>query len=221
MTDTNNGGRKRQAKSWRWLVWPTVALAAVLAALAFPLALTTTVVPPPDPDQPVEVFLLDFGRTSGLVLPVNDGMAEYVYGDCNYYALGNRGVPDAIAAMIWPTRACMGRGSFPGPATRENLLRQIRVAVERVYTVRVARADVERLEARLHALYVQGLPEAIEHRGYGLTFVPHPVDYHYFHNSNHVTAAWLADLGCRVRGPAVYSRWRIADEPADPVQQMR
>jgi len=42
-----------------------------------------------------------------------------------------------------------------------------------------------------------------------MDFVPHPHNYTYFHNSNHVTAGWLRELGCDVRGPAVDSRWEV------------
>jgi hypothetical protein len=205
------GTRRSNRSRWLLRLAPAAVFSLALVALALPLACTTTVVPPPEPEQPVLAFVLDYGRTSALVLPTADGMAEYVYGDWDYYALSNRGIGDAIAAMCWPTPAGMGRGTFDGPATLDNLLHQIRETVDRVHPVPIQRSAAERLESRLYHLYQQGRPQAVEHAGYGLTFVPHPRDYHYFHNSNHVTADWLAELGCHVQGLAFYSRWRIAE----------
>ena len=197
----------------RWLLWPPIVFLLAVGAVMFPLVLATTVIPPADPQQPVTAFLLDYGHTSGLVLPTADGMAEYVYGDCDYYARGNRGLGNAAAALCWPTSACMGRGTFDGPATQENLLRRIHVNFEHAYPIRIDREAAERLEARLHDLYLHGHERAIEHPGFRLTFVPHPRAYHYFHNSNHVTAAWLVELGCQVQGPAFSSRWRVVQQP--------
>jgi hypothetical protein len=45
-----------------------------------------------------------------------------------------------------------------------------------------------------------------------LWHVRDPAPYWAAHNCNHVTVEWLESLGCRIRGPHAFSRFRLADE---------
>lgn len=176
---------------------------------------TTAIVPPQTPREPATVFLLDFGRTPGLVLPAPDGMILYVYGDWDWYALGNTGFQSGLAAMGWPTQGALGRQALERPATAQSIRQQLQFRIEQIHAIEVENAGVERLRTGNERLWLDWRDSAVTRPGSNMVFVPHPANYHYLHNSNHMTANWLRALGCEVRGPAFYSRWAVA-EPRTP-----
>lgn len=154
----------------------------VIGAQLVPLAIPTTV--PARPAFPVTVYLVDYGRTAGLVLPAgSDRMIAYVYGNWRYYALRRQGPVAAVAAILWPTQGALGRKEIAGPPGKDT----VRAGLD---------AEIE----NLYALDVEADADA----------------YTYWTNSNHKTAAWLRELGCKVRGPAFNSLWRVRDPAAGP-----
>jgi hypothetical protein len=182
----------------------------VFCILAIPAACVNRVIPPAPISDPVQIFILDHGRTPSLVLPTPDGgMVRYVYGDWNWYAKGRTGIGYGIAALFWPTRAGLGRELLEGAAGAESVLAQISVEVEAVHPLLVERAAVERLAGRLEALFGTNAATRVENEAYQLSFVHHPDRYSYFWNSNHQVAHWLRELGCEVRGPTVNSKWEV------------
>jgi hypothetical protein len=183
-------------------------IGVIVAAQVVPLAIPTTVVPPGRPVDPAPVFLVDYGRTPSLVLTVADNkMVAYVYGDWTYYALREQGAFESIAALLWPTQAGLGRKEITGPPTAEAVRAGIGAEIQHLYEFAVERHAVERLRANLDRLYHDQLSTATE--SYGMTFVHHPAAYTYWSNSNHMTADWLKDLGCEIRGLAFSSSWRV------------
>lgn len=185
---------------------------ALLLALASPAACTTTISPPRAPSDPVEVFIVDYGMTSAVVLPRDGALAPYVYGDWQYYALENNKALQGIAALTWPTQGTLGRGRLEGPATEAALLSQLQQrGAERVLALRVERSQAHELVERLDAVYHAHQAEEVQNESYRMGFVPHPQRYTWFWNSNHQTAAWLEELGCEIRGPAFAARWRIEE----------
>jgi hypothetical protein len=189
-----------------WVTIGVVTGSVIVAAL--PLAVPTTVIAPEGPSEPVPVFLVDYGRTPALVLPLDENrMVAYVYGDWNYYALRNQGAADSIAALLWPTQGALGRKEIAGQPAAEAVRRGIGSEVEEIYTLRVDRLGVERLRGALDAFYQERLETAVS--AYGMMFVHHPQPYTYWSNSNHMTAAWMKALGCEIRGPAFGSWWRV------------
>jgi hypothetical protein len=195
----------------RWLWWLTPLPVALLLAAA-PIACSTTIVAPAALSDPVPIFVVDYGTTSAVVLPDGDDLLAYVYGDWQYYALANNHFLNGVAALVWPTRGTLGRARLRGPLGREQVLAQLRQrGVADVHVVRVERAAVERLVQRLDELYEAHRETAVENAEYGMSFVHHPRRYTWFWNSNHQTAAWLEEVGCRVHGPAFASRWRIEE----------
>jgi hypothetical protein len=178
------------------------------------LGCATAIVPPPAPPDPRPVFLLDHGRHSSLVLPTPEGGAvRYAYGDWNYYALRRTGLLQALPALLWPTRAGLGRRELAGPAEAEAIRRQVRVGIERLYRIVVSAGAVDRLRARLDGIYESRRHTRVYNAAYDLEFVHHPRPYWGFHNSNQVVASWLEALGCDVRGLGLFSRWKV--EPPD------
>ena len=189
------------------------ALACLLLACG---GCTTTLVPPADVRNPVSVFLLDHGRTPSLILPAeNGGMVRYAYGDWQWYALRRTGVFNAIPALCWPTRGALGRGELAGPADEASIRRQLNVGVEHLYELRVESEAVQRLREALDGIYQQNLKTLVVTESVGLSFTHHPQSYCILHNSNHVMAGWLRELGVKTRGIAGFSTWRVRRNPED------
>jgi hypothetical protein len=69
---------------------------------------------------------------------------------------------------------------------------------------------------RLDRIYEENYAERVDHAAYDLAFVPCPEPYSLFHNSNQVVAKWLEQLGCRLKGPALFAVWRLARSQEAP-----
>lgn len=183
------------------------ACAAVVAAQLVPLGIPTTVVPP-RPADPATVYLVDYGRTTTLVLTVAENkMVAYAYGDWTYYALRKQGPVESVAALLWPTQGTLGRKEINGPSDVETVRRELGPGLEEIHQFDVERHALARLHAKLDDIYYDRLGTAVE--SYGMTFVHHPEPYTYWSNSNHMTAEWLRELGCETRGPAFAAWWRF------------
>ena len=188
--------------------WTLIIGCLVLATQLVVLAVPTTVIPPVRTIEPVRVFLVDYGRTPAIVLPITDSkMAAYAYGDWNYYALRHQGPLDSIAALLWPTRGTLGRREITGPLLADVVRSALGNDVEEIHALQVERVAVDRLRATLDRAYHDRFDTAV--KAYGMVFVHHPQRYTYWSNSNHMTATWLEELGCDVRGPAFASWWRV------------
>jgi hypothetical protein len=191
---------------WRQMI----RLIAVTPALAL-AGCAAVITPPASPGQPLPVLVVDHGRHTSLVLPDGaDGAVRYAYGDWRYYAEGERGMRAAFAALFRGTPAALGRRELAGQADPERVVAQLRVKVERVHLVHVETAAVERLRARLDAAFAAGAGARLYNSLMDLEFVPYPVPYTYRHNSNHVVAEWLVELGCEVSRYPMLAKWRIA-----------
>ena len=188
-----------------------IALGAVVLMLIGLAGCTATIVPPAQVSEPRTVYLLDHGRTSSLVLPTDDGMIRYAYGEYRWYALEHTGALRASGAMLWPTQATLGRNvidATTGPAT---IHRHVRVGIDTIHSVEVEAEHVRELLDRLADEFDAGAAadRVVFTPARDLAFVPTTPRYHLFHNSNHASAHWLEALGCEVRGPTVLSTWRV------------
>jgi hypothetical protein len=171
----------------------------------------TTIIPPQAPVEPVEVFIVDHGRTTSLVVPTASGMLRFAYGDWSYYALGKKDLYHGIAALLWPTRGALGRSAFAG-APPEQAIRENAPYVQSLHAVRVERARVSALEQRMAAVHEAGREHEVANETALLDFVPHPRRYTYLWNSNHAVASWLRELGCQIRGTSFHASWRVEEQ---------
>ncbi len=163
------------------------------------------------------MLLVDHGRHASLVLPGPDsGSVRYSYGDWKYYALRKTGIIETSSAALWQTQAALGRRELSEPPTAAGVHRSVRVGVEAVYELTVEAEATGRLRRRLDGLFRANLATRVYNAAYDLEFVHHPRPYTATYNSNTVVALWLRALGCQVRGPLLFSRWRVErpDEPA-------
>ncbi|HET9700136.1 MAG TPA: hypothetical protein VFP70_04360 [Burkholderiales bacterium] len=190
-------------------VGPLTAASLLLAGCA------TVVVAPTAPEEPVSVFLLEHGGHASLVLPGGErGLVRYAYGDLRWYALGQTGPAEGLAALLGETPAALGRRELRGPADAETVRSQVREGIQQLYELRVARARSERLRADLDGIYAANRATLVYSATYDLEFVRHPVPYSARHNSNFVMAGWLTALGCEVQGAGLITNWRVATPDA-------
>jgi hypothetical protein len=63
---------------------------------------------------------------------------------------------------------------------------------------------------RLDAGYFARRETATYNPSSAMWFVRSREPYHALHNCNHLTARWLRQLGCDIRGAAIFSKFRVA-----------
>lgn len=191
------------------------AVGLLMAASLLLAGCATLVVAPTAPEEPVSVFLLEHGGHASLVLPAGErGLVRYAYGDLRWYALGQTGPAEGLAALLGETPAALGRRELRGPADAETVRAQVREGIQQLYELRVARAASERLRADLDGIYAANRATLVYSATYDLEFVRHPVPYSAQHNSNLVMAGWLKALGCEVQGAGLITNWRVATPDA-------
>jgi len=168
----------------------------------------TVVRPPANPGRAVAVYVLDHGRHPSLLIPRGEGrFVCYVYGDWKWYGMSSRRSGDAVAALLWPTRATLGRREIEAPDAAE-AMRYVDFT-QAVHQIHVEGDAVQRLLDRLDARFSAGARRARLTAEDGFDFVQDQSLYVWWHNCNHVMAGWLRELGCRTRGWALVSNWRV------------
>lgn len=212
MDETEAPASRERRRRWLWrLSYVLVLLVLLIGLSVLPVGCTTTIVAPEEVNEPATVVLLDHGRHASLVLPAaGGGMTRYAYGDRSWY-MGERGLSDALWAMLIPTQATLGRHVLPPPIEPEDVPRRLGVGIEQHWRITVERPRAYALEQHLGGIYQRNIETEAYSRESQLSLVHHPDAYWYFHNSNHVTADWLSRLGCEVDGPAFSSKWRVEE----------
>lgn len=189
---------------------------AVPAILLLTGCTSTITVPAAAPEDPVPVYLLDHGRHSSIVLPRSeDDLVRYAYGDWEWYAQMRTGPLRAFPTLLVRGQATLGRREFPGPRTTANVRRQVRIFIQDMWELEVEREAADALRGRLDGLHDEHRDTLEFNQLYDLEFVHHPEPYSLMHNSNHVTAQWLRELGLDVRMRNVLSRWRVIEARTD------
>lgn len=188
--------------------------------LAVGLALTVTllggcaarVMPESQLDTPQPVYLVDHGRHASLVIPHEDGLTRYSFGEWRWYVEGRRGVMAGLSALLWPTAGGLGRKEYAALEAPPLPARVTPEGRQQVYALNAEAVRVEALRRRLDS-YHAGAPESpVYSETFGLYFVPYSRDYWAGHQSNLKVVEWLQELGMEVRGSAWLSRWRIVEE---------
>jgi hypothetical protein len=160
--------------------------------------------------EPATVAVLDHGRHSSLIVGLPNGrMVRYAYGDWRWYAQGDTGLGQGLAALFADTPAGLGRRVLPGPLTPETLRRQVRVGFADAMVLEVEGEAARRLVARLDAIAEAGRDCMVANAAADLDFFPHPVPYTMAHSSNRVVAQWLREIGVEVEGDGLLAHWRL------------
>ena len=142
------------------------------------------------------------------MLPLNEGLVRYSWGDRNYYALGDTSVLSGLRALFLKTPAVFGRQFLANTYDLDTALMQLRVPVHNVITIHVEADAVEKLSARLERRFSDA-SEIVHNPDYGVDFVPSPYPSTLGKNSNQRIGAWLSELGCRIDGRPWLSGWTL------------
>jgi hypothetical protein len=169
-----------------------------------------TILPPASVEQPRVVYLLQHARHSSLLLTAADSSRiRYAYGDWAWYVEEREGLASGARALLWPSRAALGRLPVPPLQEGEQLARVIGVGIDRAHCLQLEGRLVDQLLAELDSQYRAGTATPHFSPTRNLHFVPHPRGYTLLHNSNHVTANWLSSLGVQVRGDPALGGWQL------------
>lgn len=168
------------------------------------ICLPATIIPPNNPVNPNNIYLIDYGIHSRLILPGDrDKCFEYAYGDWQYFAINKQDWLTGAAALFLPTQGALGRELHKCDrlrliaAQKDNSL--LRITVEK--------AKVDPLLKLLNSYFNRPTIQ-IENPHIGMTFVPYDRTYTVLHNSNHEVVRWLQDLGCRVEGFVLWANFK-------------
>lgn len=179
---------------------------ALLLSLLCP-ACSMTVVPPARVKDPVTVHVVDYGRHASLVLPAGNGkLAEFSWGDWQFFALARTGLWEGIQAVLFSQGATLSRRYIDEPAEYELIARELEAG--RIVSFEVERRKAAELLGRLSARYQRRIDTEIYNAKYRTYFVRDDTRrYCGLYNCTHETARWLKELGCRVRGYSIMSEF--------------
>jgi hypothetical protein len=172
----------------------------------------THVIPPAHPQQPVTVYLSDYGRHSSIFLPGAEGhFFEYAFGDWDFFARGHTGWWIGLRALLHSPQATLGRRELiMPPDVREDEIKS-KLECKRVMRLTVSRARADALLMDLDNRFRRAAPQPLYSSYSQLYHVRDDEHYWGLHNCNHVTANWLRRLGCEIRGTAITSQFYVAD----------
>jgi hypothetical protein len=202
----------------KWFVSRFVLIVA--CAFASGGCVTTTIHPPPPSGDDVPIFVTDYGRHSSVILPAKEGhYNEYAFGDFRWFALSQTRGSDAARAMLWSAGSTLGRRQlelkYDDPAAVAS-----DTTAWKVIRLEAPRGKVQSLIDRLDADYFARHDTVTYNPSSAMWFVRSREPYNALHNCNHLTARWLRQLGCDVRGCATFSKFRLgarrAARPAQP-----
>jgi hypothetical protein len=178
-----------------------------------------TVHPAEHPNDPVAVYLADYGIHSAVILPTPEmNYVEYCYGDWPF-AVENRdfGPIDGPRALFFSFQAGFGRRfEEVNPITGDPVVPKSDPALEKLTRFYAARADVYALVAQLDARYKSDKGPPKTNALNGNVYVMDNEHYSLLHNCNHLTAEMLEKLGCRVDGIVIVNGFSIDPPKEDP-----
>lgn len=170
---------------------------------------SATIIPPTNPINPAVVFVTDYGRHSSLLLPAPQGhYVEYAFGDWGWFALRHTNSSDAIGTLFFSGHSALGRRQLflydDNPADVAKW-----TGATTVLKLDAASDKITALREQLDALYDKHIDTLTYQPASRLWFVQYDGGYNLFHNCNHVTADWLRELGCRIQGSAMLSKFKL------------
>jgi hypothetical protein len=188
------------------------------------------IAPASDVEDPVAVYVVDYGRHSSLLLPTEpeaganpasrSSLREYSFGDWIYYGQDRDSVKDGARALLWRSSGTFGRRDLPGlgPASDEAPIEpaariQRTLGVERVIPLVVSREAASELLATLDQRFEAGEErgQPLANRVVGLDFVIDDRHYSLGRHCNHEVRDWLNALGADAKGAPLVSEFRIVE----------
>lgn len=207
----------RPARAVRALAIAVLVGAALFVVVASLTACSATIIEPRIVQDPVRVYIADYGKHASVVLPGPDGgSVEYAYGEWGWFALNKDQWWRAPGVVLLPTRGALGQSEWPAFASADDA--HGHMLVERVLELVVERERAASLERRLRERFEDHADTAHYNPRYGLEFVHDADAYWIFNHCNTAVAAWVRELGCEVRGETLLGDFRVrrgVDRPSD------
>lgn len=170
--------------------------------------------PPASVSDPVEVFVIDYGRHASLALPKeNSGLVEWSWGDWNWFALQRTGPLDGLQALFASRRSTLSRRELAPADDAQGLL--TRVGAEDVLALTVERERARNLQRQLEARWLRRREQAVLHAS-GRVFVPDDGGYSLSNTSVHELARWLETLGAKVSGTGATANFKLREPRTEP-----
>jgi hypothetical protein len=165
--------------------------------------------------EPTTVYVADYGRHATLLLPVeHGGLEEFAFGDWRWLALKHRQWYDAPGSIFFSGASTLGRRYIRPAPPADRFTTTLKTERYLSFPVERDRADALRDELNGEIEHAIGTsrPSADDD---GFVYVRASEGYCLFHNCNHVTARWLRELGCRVDGATMNSRFVVRGEESE------
>jgi hypothetical protein len=170
--------------------------------------------PPASVSDPVEVFVIDYGRHASLALPKEEsGLVEWSWGDWNWFALERTGAVEGLQALFASPRSTLSRRELAPAEHADELV--ARVGAEEVLALDVERERARALQRRLEARWLRRREHAVAHPS-GRVFVPDDARYSLSNNSVHELGRWLEALGADVSGTGVTAKFKLREPRSAP-----
>ena len=185
----------------------------LLLACAFATTgcITTQITPPPPSGDDVPIFVTDYSRHSSILLPASQGhYVEYAFGDFDWFALSETGASDGFRALFFSAGSTLGRRQLNLPENADPAAVAKETEAERALRIEVPRDKASALLEQLDDAYFARYDTITYNPASSMWFVRSREPYNALHNCNNLTARWLRELGCKVRGTALFSKFRIS-----------
>lgn len=207
-----------------------LAIALLLGCSVHGFGCATRIAPAAAVEDPVAVYVVDYGRHSSVLLPVHDDeqanlasrttLREYSFGDWIYYAQDRDSIRDGARAMLWRSSGTLGRRELPGlgPASDEAPIEpaariERTLDVQRVIPLVVSREAASELLATLDQRFEAGRErgEPLANPVVGLDFVIDDRHYSLGRHCNHEVRDWLNALGADAKGTPLVSEFKVVE----------
>jgi hypothetical protein len=191
------------------------SLAILLCAALATGGCSTLIVPPHvDPKAATQVMVADYGYHSTVIIPNSaGGMVEYAYGDWTFFSQNQKSVMNALRALLCSDQATLGRRVLTqrtdDPAFGGS------IGAKEVLRFDVPQDKVRELERTLDRRFAAARETPFFSKVHNLLFVKDVEHYSVVHNCNHFTAENLEQLGCRLEGWALLSKFHLRDPDDD------
>jgi hypothetical protein len=166
----------------------------------------TRVIPPAVHGEAATVYLSDYGRHSSLLLPARGGYNEYAFGDWEFFARGDTRWWVGLRALLHSPQATLGKRFIAAP---DGIVTAKTIDAQRLMSFQAPRPRIEALEMSLTAAFARAHADPLYSDYSKLYHVRNAEPYWLLHNCNHVTARWLRQLGCDVRGTCITSKFYL------------
>ncbi len=170
---------------------------------------TMNITQPREVNEPVKVYIADYGRHASLVVPAEKGeMIEFAYGQWDWFALNRNHWWNALYLIMFPAPGTLGMRHLPGEMSDEELHSEL--GAETLYTLRVDRAKALTLSNDLQRVFERRSTSLVKNPTSNMDFVRSPVTYSmWMENCNTILAEWLERLDCRVTGSRTHANFKI------------